>query len=139
MKKIVPLIFALLVSLFATAQNSSDAIIKLNTLKHDFGKLKQGVPATYAFIIKNISNKPVVVESSWSSRGCTIPEQIAAPIMPGDSAKLKVIYNAAALGSFVKDVYIKLGGVDQPKTVQIAGEVLTVEEYEKTKKKGGPR
>ncbi len=50
--------------------------------------------------------------------------------MPGETAKLKVHYNSAAAAPFTKDVYIKLAGVDQPKTVQITGEVLTPEAYE---------
>jgi len=50
--------------------------------------------------------------------------------MPGESGKIKVQYNAAAVAPFTKDVYIKLVGIDQPKTVQITGEVLTVEAYE---------
>ena len=102
-------------------------VIKLNTLTHDFGKIKQGVPVTYAFEIKNISDKPVVVENSWSSCGCTTPEKIVEPILPNATAKLKVQFNAATVGAISKDVYIKIAGVDQPKTVKIIGEVVAVE------------
>jgi hypothetical protein len=59
--------------------------------------------------------------------------------MPGTTVKLKVEYNAAAAAAFHKDVYIKFSGIDQPKTVQIEGEVLTAEAYEaylKDKPKG---
>ncbi len=57
--------------------------------------------------------------------------------MPGATAKLKVQYNAAAVAPFTKDVYVKLAGVDQPKTLHITGEVLTAEAYDTYMKEKG--
>ena len=82
------------------------------------------MPVTYYFEIKNISDKPVVVENASASCGCTVPEKPEKPIGPGETGKIKVQYNAATVGPFKKDVYIKLAGVEQPKTVQITGEVV---------------
>lgn len=130
MKKITLLATAFFFTLAVTAQTKADDVIKVNTVKHDFGKIKQGVPVDFVFEVKNISDKPVVVESTNASCGCTTPEKPTEPIMPGESGKIKVQYNAAAVAPFTKDVYIKLVGIDQPKTVQITGEVLTVEAYE---------
>ena len=118
----------------APAQTKAEDYIKMNEDKHDFGKLKQGVPVTYYFEIKNISNKPVIVESAVASCGCTVPEKPEKPIMPGETAKLKVQYNAASPAPFTKDVTIKLAGVELHKVVQITGEVLSVEAYEEWKK-----
>jgi len=129
MKKILLLATAFIFSLAVMAQAKADDVIKLNEEKHDFGKLKAGVPVTYYFEIKNISDKPVVVESATASCGCTVPEKPEKPIMPGETAKLKILYNAAAVAPFTKDVYIKLAGYDQ-KVVQITGEVLTAEAYD---------
>lgn len=129
MKKIL---FTAVVSLFALAsfaQTKVDAVAKVNTEKYDFGKIKQGEPVTYSFEIKNISDKPLVVENTWASCGCTTPEKITEPIQPGATAKLKVQYNAAAVAPFTKDVNIKFAGVDEVKTVKITGEVLTVDAY----------
>lgn len=130
MKKIVLLATAFLFTLGAFAQTKVDDVIKVNVETHDFGKIKQNVPVTYAFEIKNISNKSVVVENSWASCGCTTPEKITQPIEPGKTAMLKVQYNAAAVAPFTKDVYIKLAGIEQTKTVHITGEVLTTEQYD---------
>jgi hypothetical protein len=101
-----------------------DDVVKFDTEKHDFGKVKHNVPVTYSFEIKNISNKPVVVENTWAGCGCTTPEKIVEPIMPNETAKLKVQYNAAAIGPINKEVFIKLAGIDQPKTIYIVGEVV---------------
>lgn len=130
MKKIALLSTALFLSLAVMAQPKADEVIKLNVEKHDFGKIKQNVPVTYEFEIKNISDKPIVVEHSYSSCGCTTPDKIVDPILPGKSAKLKVVYNAASPQPFTKDVFIKLAGIDLPKSVQITGEVLSPEAYE---------
>ncbi|HSU27836.1 MAG TPA: DUF1573 domain-containing protein [Chitinophagaceae bacterium] len=131
MKKIFLLATAFAFTLAVSAQTKADSVIHVNTEKHDFGKLKQGIPVIYFFEIKNISDAPITVENTWASCGCTTPDKIAEPIAPGATAKLKVQYNAASLATFTKDVYIKLAGIDQPKSVQITGDVLSPEDYEK--------
>ena len=127
MKKIVLFASALVFGLVAMAQTKSDDVVKFNTDKHDFGKIKQNVPVTYFFEIKNTGDKPLVVENASASCGCTVPEKPEKPIAPGETGKLKVQYNAAAIGPFKKDVFIKLAGIEQPKTVQIVGEVVAAD------------
>lgn len=127
MKKIALLASALVFSIAIMAQTKADDVAKFNTEKHDFGKIKQGVPVTFNFEIKNVSDKPLVVESASASCGCTVPEKPEKPINPGATAKIKVQFNAAAVAPFTKDIYIKFAGVDQPKTVQITGEVVAAD------------
>lgn len=129
MKKFLFLAVVSLFTLVSVAQTKVDAVAKVNTEKYDFGKIKQGEPVTYSFEIKNISDKPLVVENTWASCGCTTPEKIAEPIQPGATAKLKVQYNAAAVAPFTKDVNIKFAGVDEVKTIKITGEVLAADAY----------
>lgn len=130
MKKILLLASAFVLGVAAMAQVKPDDVAKFNVETHDFGVVKQSIPVTYAFEIKNISDKPLVVENSWASCGCTTPEKITEPIMPGKTAMLKVQYNAANVGPINKDVYIQFAGVAGPKTVKIVGEVKTPEAYE---------
>ncbi len=101
-----------------------DDVAKFNEEKHNFGKIKQNVPVIYYFEITNNSNKPLVIESATASCGCTVPEYPKEPIVPGKTSKIKVQYNAASMGAFDKDVYIKLAGIDAPKTLKIVGEVV---------------
>ena len=130
MKSILLAATAFMFSVVVMAQAKADDVIKVNVEKYDFGKIKQNVPVIYNFEIKNTSDKPVVVENSWGSCGCTTPEKPKEPIQPGQTAKLKVQYNAAALNHFEKDVYIKLAGIEQPKTIKITGEVLDAAAYD---------
>lgn len=138
MKKILLLATAFTFTLSVMAQPKPDDVIKVNAETHDFGKIKQGEPVTFVFELKNISDKPVVVENTSASCGCTTPEKPTEPILPGAVGKIKVVYNAAAVAPFTKDVYIKLAGVNDQKIVHITGEVLTAEAYEAWKKEKKP-
>jgi hypothetical protein len=126
MKKIFFFAAALIFSaaVMAQSQVKADDVAKFNTEKHDFGKIKQGVPVTYNFEFKNVSDKPLVVENASASCGCTVPEKPEKPIGPGETGKIKVQFNAAAAAPFNKDIYIKFAGVDQQKIVHITGEVV---------------
>ena len=130
MKKLLFLASAFVISAAAIAQvappetTKVSDVAKFNEEKHDFGKIKQSVPAICFFEITNSSPKPLVIESASASCGCTIPEYPKEPIAPGKTAKIKVQYNAAAMGVFTKEVYIKLAGIDERKTLNITGEVV---------------
>ncbi|HEY2720445.1 MAG TPA: DUF1573 domain-containing protein [Chitinophagaceae bacterium] len=130
MKRILLAFTALFLGVAVMAQQKPDDVMKINTDKYDFGKIKQGVPVATFFEIKNTSDKALVVENTWGSCGCTTPEKIEKPIQPGETTNLKVNYNAAALGHFDKTVSIKLAGINDPKVVSITGEVLGATEYD---------
>ena len=101
-----------------------DQAVKVSSEKYDFGKIKQGVPVNTAFEIKNISDKPLVIESATGSCGCTTPTVPKEPIAPGATAKLPVNYNAAAMGAFTKTVTVKFAGINEPKVLTITGETV---------------
>ena len=125
MRKLLFLSIAFLISATVFGQTKVDDVAKFNEEKHDFGKIKQNVPAVYFFEITNNSNKPLVIEIASASCGCTVPEYPKEPIVPGKTAKIKVQYNAAAMGHFDKDVTIKLAGIEATKILKITGEVVT--------------
>lgn len=130
MKKILFLAASFVAGFTAMAQQKADEVIKLNTEKYDFGKIKQGVPVTTFFTITNISNKPVIIENAYAGCGCTTPEYSKEPIAPNGTTKLKVGYNAAAMNHFDKTVSIKVAGFTEPKVIMITGEVLDDKAYE---------
>lgn len=139
MKKIFLLATAFVLTLGVFAQANADEVVKVNEQTHDFGKVKQNVPVTYNFEIKNISDKPIVIANATASCGCTVPEKPEAPIEPGKVGLLKVQYNSAALGAINKDVHIFIAGIEMPKTVHITGEVLAPEAYDAYQKEKGEK
>src|SRR6266478_8389004 len=140
MKRILLATTALVFTLAMKAQTTApDDVMKVNTEKHDFGKILQGKPVDYYFELTNKTDKPIVVENAWGSCGCTTPEKPTEPIAPGATSKLKVQYNAAAMGHFDKQVSIKLAGVDVPKVVGITGEVVAQADYDAYVKEQGDK
>jgi hypothetical protein len=121
MKKTMFLLVAFLAVATAFAQKPP---IQFNKLTHSFGKIKQHVPATYVFTFKNVSDKPVVIESAVAGCGCTTPEYPKGAIAKGASGKIKVTYNAEALNTFTKQVTVKIANVAQPIVLNIGGEVV---------------
>jgi hypothetical protein len=121
MKKI-----AFIVAFFAVtglfAQNPADIVFK--TTSHSFGKIKQNVPVTYVFSFTNNSSKPAVIEFANAECGCTTPEYSKDPILKGKTSTIKVTYNAAAFGSFSKNVNVKFANIQLPYTLKIEGEVI---------------
>lgn len=128
MKKIL-VAFFLLATLGAVAQSPA----QFKEVKHTFGKIKQNVPASYVFTFKNITDKPLVIESAVAGCGCTTPEFPKAPIAKGKSGTIKVTYNAANPGNFTKDVTVKFLNTPQPTVLTIDGEVVTGEKTAEAK------
>ncbi len=121
---------ALSVTIFAQ-QKKAEEVVKFKELTWDFGKIKQGVPATHNFAFANISDAPVVIESAIPSCGCTTPVKPEAPIAKGQSDKIIAGFNAAAAGPFNKTITVKVAGIDLPVQLKIVGEVLTADAYTK--------
>ena len=130
MKKFLFIAAAFIIGFSASAQQKADDIVKVKSEKFDFGKIKHSVPVTTYFEITNTSDKPVVIETATASCGCTTPEFAKEPIAPGSSIKIKVGYNAAAMGVFNKDIFVKLAGVQDTKNLKITGEVLDAAAYD---------
>jgi hypothetical protein len=139
MRKLILAAALIVGGLTAQAQDQKvDQVVKVNTEKYDFGKIKQGVPVNTAFEIKNISNQPLVIESATGSCGCTTPTVPKEPIAPGATAKLPVNYNAAAMGAFNKTVTVKFAGIAEPKILTITGETLDEAAYTKLQSEQKP-
>jgi Protein of unknown function (DUF1573) len=115
----------------ATPVVKGEDLIKFTETVHDFGKIKQGVPVTYDFVFKNISDKTVVIESATASCGCTTPVKPEQPIAKGKTDKIKAGFNAAAPSPFDKTIFVKVSGAAMPMEIKIKGEVLSADAYTK--------
>ena len=115
----------------ATSSKKADELVKFKETKHEFGKIKQGVPVTFDFSFNNISNQVVVIESATASCGCTTPVKPETPIAPGKTSKVTAGFNAAAPGPFDKTIYVKVQCAELPLELKITGEVLKAEDFAK--------
>ena len=99
--------------------------VVFNKTAHDFGKLKQHVPATFVFTFANTSARNVIVEFATAECGCTTPVWTQGAILKSKSGEVKVTYNAENLGTFSKKVTVKFVNNPTPVILTISG---TVEE-----------
>jgi hypothetical protein len=134
MKKLILFASAALLSVSLFAQNpakKAEDVVKFKELAFDFGKIKQGVPATHDFAFTNISNSPVIIETAIASCGCTTPKKPEGAVAAGKSDVISAQYSAASPGPFNKSITVKLAGVDLPVVLKITGEVLNPDAYAK--------
>lgn len=116
-------LFFLAGSLTAGAQTTPEPeVLKLKETEHDFGKIPQGKPVFYTFLVTNTGNQPLKLDDVHASCGCTTPEWSREAIAPGATAPIKVGYNAAAENFFEKYITITYHS-NQTKTLKIFGTV----------------
>lgn len=126
-----------LVSTSLFAQKKADDVAKFSSETFDFGKIKQGVPATATIVVTNISSEPLIIEQAAPSCGCTVSDYTKAPIAPGKTGTIKAIFNAAAVGPINKTITVKFANADDVKFIKLAGEVLDASSFDKLKPKKG--
>ncbi|MEO5888696.1 MAG: DUF1573 domain-containing protein [Ferruginibacter sp.] len=133
MKKILLSAAVLVLTATAFAQKKVDDIAKFTNETINFGKIKQGVPTKGVFTVTNISGEPLIIEQASPTCGCTISDYTKEPIAPGKTGIINATYNAANAGHFDKHLTVKFAGVDEVKSITLTGDVVTAEEFDKTK------
>jgi hypothetical protein len=106
-------------------QSNAQGSIRFKTEKHDFGKIKEGVQASYSFEFTNTGKAPVVISNVQPSCGCTTPEWTREPIMPGKTGKVTALYNSAGRpGNFNKTITVVNNGEVSQIILTIQGSVI---------------
>jgi len=100
----------------------TDGTLELKEVEYDFSKIPQGKPVYHYFEIVNKGKTPITLDNVSTTCGCTTPEWSKEPIAPGQTAKIKVGYNAATEGPFEKPIIITYNG-NNSKQIKIKGNV----------------
>ena len=91
----------------------------------DYGTIQHNAEGTREFVLTNNGNKPLTIESTQGSCGCTVPTKPEKPIQPGEKGVIKVHYATDRVGQFTKTVTVKSNAVGQEtKVLTIKGNVL---------------
>ncbi len=117
--------FAIFIILNSNAQTVSPKMV-FETSSHDFNKIKEdGGKVEYTFVFKNMGSEPVIINKVKSTCGCTTPDWSKEPVAPGNTGKIRVVYNPLNRpGKFYKTVTITSNAENSPVTLKISGEVL---------------
>lgn len=110
----------LLLSVSALAQEKKE-VLWINESTHDFGKIPQGKPVYTFFELKGLGDS-LKLEMVQAGCGCTTPEFKAGTYAPNELVKIKVGFNAAAVGPFNKPITITYNN-GQQKVIMITGTV----------------
>ena len=91
----------------------------------DYGTIQHNAEGTREFVLTNNGNKPLTIESTQGSCGCTVPTKPEKPIQPGEKGVIKVHYATDRVGQFTKTVTVKSNAAGQEtKVLTIKGNVL---------------
>lgn len=132
MKKLFTLLFISVYAMNINAQNN-EFTIKSNTNAGvfefatevlDFGEIAQNSDGQRVFKFKNTGKAPIIITKVKSSCGCAVPEYPKRPIMPGESAEMKVKYDTKRIGAFSKSITIYSNASEKVKMLKIKGKVL---------------
>ena len=102
-----------------------EKVVSFDTKTHDFGDvLLSDGPVSCKFVMKNISDSPIVIHNVVSSCGCTVPDYDHKPIQPGESTAIDVTYaNDQGPYPFNKTITVYVSGVNRPIVLKIKGQV----------------
>ena len=77
----------------APAQVTELTSLTVDRMNHDFGNISDQSPVETKFVVTNTGEKPLLISNAQGSCGCTVPEYPKEPILPGESADIKVSFN----------------------------------------------
>lgn len=131
MKKIFIILFMSLVGIGANAQTKEDIkkdftgpMFEFESEVIDYGDIAQNSDGNRVFTFTNTGKEPLIISSVKGSCGCTVPTKPEKPIMPGETAEIKVKYDTNRVGPFSKSVTIVSNAFEKTKVVSIKGRVL---------------
>ena len=132
MKKIKLFIYLFVATLVFSQTTFSSSIIeiikqgvfKFETETNDYGTIEQNSDGYRAFIFTNTGEAPIVITKVKGSCGCTVPTKPDEPILPEETAEIKVKYATKNIGSFNKKVSIYSNAFEPIKIVSIKGKVV---------------
>ena len=90
----------------------------------NFGTITEGEKVEYSYRFKNTGINPLMIFSASASCGCTVPEKPEAPILPGETGFIKVVFNSSGKkGHNEKDVTVNSNANPAFPHLKLIGEV----------------
>lgn len=109
----------------STTLNAEAPIFKFEKAVYDFGKIKQGQSVSFDFWFINEGKSPLIIKDAVATCGCTVPEPPKDPILAGQRAKIKVVFNSAGKeGLQDKVVTITANTIPAQTQLHLIGEVV---------------
>ena len=109
--------------IYAQEENGPD--FKFEETKHDFGDVIQGNNVEHYFKFTNVGKEPLIISRIVTTCGCTAPTYPKEPIKPGESGKIKIVFNSTGkMGRQNKVVTILSNSVNQKEQLFIVANII---------------
>jgi len=100
MKNLITILLGVFVVFSVSAQSGETTqadgpAITFEQTSFDFGEIQQGDKVEHIFKFENTGNQPLIITNVQTTCGCTASEWPREPILPGESANLKVNFDSA--------------------------------------------
>ena len=75
-------------------------VVVFEEKEHDFGKMIKGEKVSYSFSFTNSGNADLILSKVKTSCGCTASEYPVDPVKPGETKKIKVVFDSSTKKGF---------------------------------------
>jgi hypothetical protein len=106
------------------SQDNPAAKIEFEKLVHDYGTIEKGSDGNCVFKYKNTGDDVLLISRVQKSCGCTTPVFSREPLMPGETAEIKVGYNTQIVAPFNKTITVFSNAENSPVVLRIKGTVV---------------
>lgn len=118
-------IFLLTALTTASLSVSAQPKAKYNKTDFELGNIAWHTKATTTIRITNAGNKPLQIISAEPGCECALVSWSKAPVAPGSSTAIEVVYDAQTLGTFRREIAVTTNAAATPTYVTLTGTVLT--------------
>lgn len=101
--------------------------MELESLVVDYGEIDQHSEPIRTLKFTNRGTAPLIIKSARGSCGCTVPEWVKEPIMPGEESQITIRYATNRLGKFSKTVTLTTNEEGEPRVIKVQGHVHEAE------------
>lgn len=125
MKRILTLLFGIVVAAAAVAQTSNPApasgpVLTWEKSNHDFGDIHQGDKVEYVYHFTNTGNEPLLITNVVVSCGCTTPKGWPRdPVQAGAKGEITIAFNSTGKFGKVDKVVSITSNAINPEGAQI--------------------
>lgn len=108
----------------------ADGPFQFESKMFDFGRIREGEQVKVTFAFRNISDKPVEIESIRAACGCTTPSVFQKVYQPGEQGTIEATYNSAGRrGRDSKTVNVKTAAPEEHNYVLTLGGMIVSDVY----------
>jgi hypothetical protein len=112
----------------AAVESKSGPTMAFSEEQFDFGDIHQGDKVEHVFEFENVGSEALIITNVQTTCGCTAPIWPRDPVIPGQKAEIKVVFNSAGkMGRQHKVITIVSNATNPSNKVAIVTNVLPKE------------